>query len=75
MKRYFAVLLPAAILATNLVLASDDEQYLKYEADCKKYAQEDSVPVEDMDAYMEQCLKDMSDSSVEPSENPPASES
>ncbi|MES9812572.1 MAG: hypothetical protein ABW161_07025 [Candidatus Thiodiazotropha sp.] len=71
MKRFFVVLLFAVILATSAISAADEEQYMKYEADCRKFAQEDSVLAEDMDAYIEQCMRDMTGAFVEMSETPP----
>lgn len=74
MKRFLAVLLPMVTLATSVFSATDEELYMQYEVDCRKYAQEDSVPAEDMDAYMEQCMRDMTGTTVEVSETLPEAE-
>jgi outer membrane lipoprotein-sorting protein len=71
MKRLFAVLLPTLTLATSAFSATGEEHHMKYEEDCRKYAQEDSIAAEDMDVYMEQCMKDMTETSEEMSDTSP----
>jgi hypothetical protein len=71
MKRFPLLFVFAAMLATNAISAMDGDQSANYEAECRKYALEDSVPAEDIDAYVEQCMKDMAESTEVVSDTPP----
>jgi hypothetical protein len=63
MKRTIAIVLPALMLTVNVVSAMDEELTMKHEAECRKYAVEDSISPEDMDAYLEECIRDLAESS------------
>jgi hypothetical protein len=49
----------AASFSAGSLMAADAEQMAQYQADCKKYAAEDGVAPEEMDAYLSQCIQDM----------------
>lgn len=51
------------VFSCGALAASDDEEQQKaFAADCKQAAMEDSVPAEEMDDYIEQCVQDMAQS-------------
>lgn len=62
MKRAIAIFLPAFMLAVSAVSAMDEELAMKHEAECRKYAVEDSIAPEDMDNYIEECMRDLAES-------------
>jgi len=51
--------LVAAVFSVQAPAAVDEAQMADFEAECKKYAAEDGVTKEEMDAYVAQCVKDM----------------
>lgn len=44
------------------VFAADDEKNQEYMDQCKTYAQEDGVAAEEMEDYIQNCVKDMQES-------------
>jgi hypothetical protein len=62
MKRAIAIFLPALMLAASAVSAMDDELAVSHEAECHKYAAEDEISPEDMDTYIEGCVRDLTES-------------
>ena len=54
-----------AAFALTLVLpafASDDEKTQEYTEQCKEYAKEDGVAADEMEDYIQSCVKDMQES-------------
>jgi len=50
----------SAVFSINALAANDMEQQESFSADCKRYAQEEGVPAEEMESYMSQCIQDLS---------------
>jgi hypothetical protein len=70
MKRIYAIFLPAAMLMANAVTAMDEDLSMKLQAECQKYAMEDSISAEDMDAYIEECVRDLAETAEAPDLSP-----
>jgi hypothetical protein len=48
-----------ATLAGTASAAIDEELMSAFDADCRRYAQEDGVPADQLDEYVAQCVQDM----------------
>ena len=57
--RFAAAASMAALISVNAFAAVDEAQMADFEADCKKYAQEDGVSAEEMEGYIAQCMQDL----------------
>ena len=61
MKKIAVAAVIAAVIASPGVLADDAE----YREQCKKYAQEEGVPAEEMKQYIKDCVSDLKGSESE----------
>jgi poly-gamma-glutamate capsule biosynthesis protein CapA/YwtB (metallophosphatase superfamily) len=52
------------MLGTNSLAAVDSELMAAYEEECKSYAKEDNVPEDEMEAYINQCVEDLTRSQM-----------
>ncbi len=71
MKRFLLPFAAASLLASNVFSAVNGDQSMDYESECRKYALEDSVPADEVDAYVEQCMKDIAESTEVIADTPP----
>lgn len=64
MKKTLAVAIVMALFVPFIVTADEakKEEYMEL---CKSYAKDDEVSAEDMDNYLESCVKDLEESAAE----------
>jgi hypothetical protein len=71
-------LLALALLVTGFAVAAvadlAPEHRAKYLSECQAYASEDAVPEEELDLYLEQCVKDLAEADAEGAEEEGAQE-
>ncbi len=49
----------AVTVSTAALAAIDEEQMAAFEADCRKYAQEDGVAADQLEEYLASCMQDL----------------
>ena len=57
-------------LSTTLVFANDEEKVeQKFLEECKAYAKEDKVGADELEAYLDECVKEMKEAEKESAED------